>query len=937
MYLKSLEINGFKSFPDKTVLNFTRGITAVVGPNGSGKSNISDAILWVLGEQSTKALRSAKMDEVIFSGTQLRHEKNSASVTLVLDNSDRTIPMNEDEISVTRRFYRSGESEYRINGTAVRLRDVHELFMDTGLGRDGYAMVGQGRIAAVINQKSDERREIFEEAAGIAKFRYRRTQAQRQLENANENLLRLMDILNELEERVEPLREQSKKASEFIKLSHDKRELEVSLWVDDIKSAQRNTDALKRQRREYLYEYENISQKLAECESDAENIFSKMQKCTADSESLRAQIKEIQEFLSGARERTAVIKNDIAYSERDIERLSAEIDESAKHISDLEKRRKSCSDKLNELLNRRDLILDEIEKIKEEQIGYSEKTSNNKEKAAFLEQEAAAFKNKLSSLKLLSAALDAKIQQLNSQIHSARENSSVRAERMKLFISELDECLQLEKEVAEASGSAKNRIAGLNKKLALKLDEERECRDKSAELEKKKSGLLEKKKILEDMENSLEGYAESVKYILKQSKEKKLGGICSAVSEVVNAKSEHITAIETALGASAQNIITLTDTDAKNAIELLKRNRRGRATFLPLNTIRPSRLKAADDAARLNGVLGTADSLVECDEKYRPAVQFLLCRTVIAENIETALDVGKKFSFAFKTVTLDGQIVNAGGSMTGGSVSGKSGVLSRRGEINAVSGELSSLEPMLHALNEKLCTVKEEKQKINAEIEEQKQSIIKINEDALRADMEKRRITGQIESLKSDEKSLSEQIKAIENEIVKSREQIAAYGDEAEHIEKSLFEANSEIESLYTGMKEQDEKIAELSDKKTDCEMKKIAAQKDCESAERELSAAEKSLSGFMSGSNERQKRAEKLKAECAALVAELKEIEEKSKSFNKRQSDNEKHIAALTQERLMLEGALTKSQKLRNELSDEREKCSARKAVLDEKTLGAV
>lgn len=932
MYLKSLEINGFKSFPDRTRLNFPRGITAVVGPNGSGKSNISDAILWVLGEQSTKALRSSKMDEVIFSGTQLRREKNMASVTLVLDNSDRAIPMDEDEIAVTRRFYRDGDSEYRINGAAVRLRDVHELFMDTGLGRDGYAMIGQGRISAVINQKSDERREIFEEAAGIAKFRYRRTQAQRQLENANENLLRLMDILSELEERVEPLREQSIKATKFIELSKEKRELEVSLWADIIRRAESDIDELKKKRREHTYEYESITRELEECENETQSVFASMQKCTADSENLRAQINSIHEKTAQMRERSAVIKNDIAYSERDIKRLEGEKDNSEKQLSILKESEQECVRRLEELLKEREnakKAIDEILKLRQDSV---KKADDLNKLTKELEEKSTLLKNKISSIKLLSAGALARIQQLEEQTVISSENSDTRAQRRKTLLSELNDCEALKNKTDEATLSVKNSADGLKKKLDGKESEFDELNEKVKQLENKKNTLTERRKILEDMEKNLEGYASGVKFVLENAKNAKLGGICSTVSSVISAKREHLVAIETALGRAAQDIITLTDTDAKNAIELLKEKNKGRVTFLPLNTIRPSTIAETEEAIKQDGILGTADMLIDCDEKYRPAIKFLLCRIVVAENLDTALSVGKKFSFAFKTVTLDGQVVNAGGSMTGGSVSVKSGIISRRAEIISLTSQLEDIDKDALEISEKSESIKSVMESLKDELDKKARELVSINEDALRADMEKKHIMSQLSELDSDDENLKKHIESLKNETEKNKKLLVEYEEKTQSIQTELSDIESKLLSIKGDRQSQNENINELSDEKNSLEIKFVALEKDCEAAETSLNVAKQNISDFLKSDNERREMIESLIKRCKELKNELESIEDSAKKADETKRENEKKISEYSKKRIELEGVLTRQQRVRNELSDRREKCTSRTVVLDER-----
>ncbi|MBQ9522021.1 MAG: chromosome segregation protein SMC [Oscillospiraceae bacterium] len=699
MYLKALEIQGFKSFPDKTVLNFGEDLTAIVGPNGSGKSNISDAIRWVMGEQSAKGLRGAKMEDVIFGGTQKRRQVGFAQVTLVLDNTGHIFPgMEESEVAVTRRYYRSGESEYYINRQSVRLRDVMELFMDTGLGREGYSIIGQGKIDEILSAKSGERREIFEEAAGISRYRHRKEETERKLERTQENLTRVNDKISELELQVEPLRVQADKAKRFLILRDELRVLELSLWLEQL-------DALKVTAEKVRVDYAAASQERDEAREALDTLYAEgerfgeaMRDKDIESEALRAQNAELEAQRHERESAVAVLETGIAHQRENIQRAREELDETEYRSGGLVKQAaelEAQSAELSDALTARNTVLNALlEQARE----ASERADDVRLKMeAFRAREADALAA-AAELRTEAAAVNAE----NGQIQARRDAASIEYDEAKrrLEITEQQSTenaseLETAREELKAAG---NRIAGYQ----LRAGERQKKAAGASELRMQMTmdvGALDNRiRLLTDMEREYEGFSRAVKAVMRAGG--RLTGIHGPVAELMSTDAAYTVAIEIALGAALQNIVVDREEDAKRAIEFLKHQDAGRATFLPLTAIRGDELR--DTApSREPGFVGIASRLVKFDTRYQGIFYNLLGRTVVVENLDYGIAMARKFRNAFRIVTLDGQVINKGGSMTGGSVSRNAGVLSRKAELDRLNERAGTLKRNLEAAKQK--------------------------------------------------------------------------------------------------------------------------------------------------------------------------------------------------------------------------------------------
>ncbi|MFZ2539207.1 MAG: chromosome segregation protein SMC, partial [Oscillospiraceae bacterium] len=739
MLLKYLEIQGFKSFPDKTKVAFGKGLTAVVGPNGSGKSNISDAVRWVMGEQSTKTLRGSKMEDVIFTGTKTRKSQGFAEVSLTVDNSNRELPIDNDEITITRRYDRSGDSEYMINRSVVRLKDLQEILMDTGLGKDGYSMVGQGKIAEIVQSKSNERREIFEEAAGISKFRYKKNETERSLQRAEENLVRLRDILAELENRVGPLKEQSEKANKFIELSERKKSLEVSLWIDTI---ERSNLALKNQSDKIFVctgQHEEIESQIQSIENQIQQAFSDMQNSLISIDTMRREKDEIEGNIAQLTSQVAVCENDIEHNKQSIIRIQSEIENNAK-----------SSDTVNGDINDKNIQINDIntklsqinELILRKQDDLLTR-SNETEHFSLREKELSDELNRLlldqSQAKMAIALAQINLVELAETIEKNEIDEQEKRTEIDAYQKELDDAIIFMNELNEKAESLNNTYSGHKMKLenrsqklnAMKI----ECDKADLEIKEKEQRV----RILDGMEQSLDGFAFSVKEVVKKSKNGTLKGISGTVSQLIEVKDEYSTAIETALGGAMQNIVVTNEADAKAAIRALKDGNLGRATFLPITTITASTLNVSG-LENYVGFIDVASNLVSYDKKYESIVSSLLSRIVIVDDIDTAVLIAQKNNYRFKIVTLDGQVLNPGGSLTGGSKNKGQSFLSRKNDISTLKSEIEHLSLKLNQNKSSMSILLEDVSKIEAEFIALTGEMTTLNENKIRVAGECKRI-----------------------------------------------------------------------------------------------------------------------------------------------------------------------------------------------------
>ena len=840
MLLKSLEIQGFKTFPDKTKLTFDEGMTAVVGPNGSGKSNISDAIRWVLGEQSPKSLRCSKMEDVVFNGTDDRKRQGFAEVTLTIENKDRVLPFNGDEVAVTRRYYRSGESEYLINKASVRLKDINELFMDTGLGRDGYSMISQGKIDSIVSSKSEDRREIFEEAAGVSRYRYRKLEAERKLKNTEDNLLRLRDIVSDLEERVGPLKTQSDKAEKFLKYSKEKQGLEIAIWLDTLNKSQ---SMIKEQDDKLVIartQHEEVEKNLLKIQEESENIYLKNAEFSSKIDETRRKISDIESEINLKRSAVSVAENDILHNNENIERLNNEISLIDNSYSDLQNEIKEKEEKIVKLNADIESYQISYNNVSEQLNHINITSGKSSDQLQNLTAELSSLSAKASDLKVTALTSQTSAEELKSRKITLENTKQSKEREYKELLSIKDSYIKSKINLEKKSEQITNSIKGLELKLQSRQKKKDELKENADKLMLDAQEKSRRAKLLEDLERNLEGFSHSVKIIMNSYKKGQLGGIHGPVSRVIKVPDIYTVAIETALGAAMQNIVTSTEEDAKKAISYLKQNNGGRATFLPINTIKERRLNE-DGLENCNGFIGIACDLCSCKNEYKGILSSLLGRIVITENLNSATSLAKKYNYRFKVVTLDGQVVNAGGSLTGGSLGKKSGLLTRTAEIEKIKE--SALK-----LNTKYEEIQKEYNKALLEFSKLEADILGYQADLSNSKQEYIRIITELKACENEVNANESSVKEINEELALINEKSSQLFETGKNANKELEKLNFEISdiekniSVLSGDRAKfTEERENLSDKLQNIKLEIVTAQKDIDALNSEIMFAKTS------------------------------------------------------------------------------------------------
>lgn len=866
MYLKSLELQGFKSFPDKTLLEFGKGLTAVVGPNGSGKSNIGDAVRWVLGEQSSKTLRGGKMEDVIFGGTQLRKPVSFASVTLNISNDDRVLSVEGDIVSVTRRLWRNGDSEYMINGAQVRLKDILELFMDTGLGRDGYSIIGQGRVADIVGSKSNERREIFEEAAGISKFRYRKAESERRLASASDNIVRLRDILSELEGRVEPLRIQSEKAKKYLVLSQERKSLEISVWTYKLRELKETLSELENKLLVENSEYEHLDNEILHDEEQMSELVLKRRQCSAAAEEYREKIARLKESSAVAASDIAVFKNNVLHYEEQIR----DIEEKKRELGETQNQTRERIEKKKEDIER---IVSECEKNVQAATELEEKLARLIDEAEIFSRELAGTSDKLNNLYIKRSELRFAADNAKNIIRTAADDMA----ELDRAVSEISQRLSLTadeaKEAADAAEQAGRSILEHNNKLSgytilynKKSEQLSTVNSQINEAEAEIRSLDSRRQLLTELENSMDGFAGSVKSIISAGRSSRLSGIKGTVAQLISAEPKYSLAIETALGAGMQNIVVENEESAKAGIRYLKETNAGRATFLPISSVKGSTFheKGLD---MQEGYVALASELVSADDAYSGIISSLLGRIVVAENIDLATNIAKRYGYKFRIITLDGQVINAGGSFTGGSAARSTGILSRKNEIAAAQAGIKRLQSKNSILRDKQNQLTAEVGKLGFDVEGEKEAIASAESDKIRFEGECKRIeliVAQLnEKLSETERSkklIKDRLDDADSIITRSESELGDICEQITELETTAGQADKKS-------KESRSEREELSNRISGIKLHTVELSKDIEAAKQYIS----SLEGGIANSE----------AASAEYVRRIKELEELIRAQN--------------------------------------------------------
>ena len=932
MRLKELEIQGFKSFPDRTKITIGPGITGVVGPNGSGKSNISDAIRWVMGETSSKQLRGAgKMEDVIFGGTQTRGAMGFASVSLTIDNSDHGLAMDADEVTIGRRYYRSGESEYTINGQNVRLKDVYELLLDTGLGRDGYAIVGQGRIAEIVAAKSNERREIFEEASGIARFRYRKNEAERRLAAAEGNLERLRDILGELEGRVGPLKRDSEKAQKFLEYSATRKSLEITLWVDSIRRAQ---EAVRDQQRRYEAaesDYGRLSKQLDEFDARTEALRAEAQKLMLDVEQANADIRALTEAGAGRDSALAVLRNENEHARAQIAEAEAErarAGEGAKGIEAETAEHEAAIQTLREAVAKAD---EQLAGLRGRLNALEQQALQSGQRQDVLNAAIARQQEVATACKVQAASLESSLSASQTQLDALRTQAGAAGAAAEKLAAERAAAAEALQKAEENVTRCDNIKSGLALKLESRRRQQAEAAEALQKADRDRSNTAQRIRILEDLEKNLDGYQQSVKAVMRAAEARRLRGIIGPVAGILTVRKGYETAIETALGFALQNLVVENERDARAAIAFLKESRAGRATFLPLDTVQGHRFTGP-----LTGTAEVAADLVEVDARYQNIVDNLLGRIIVVDDLTEASAVAKRLSYRNRIVTLDGQVVNAGGSFTGGSTARSAGVFTRKQELDELREKLATLDKRRAEAERETSARKAEVDNLAAQVAGAESESVNAASARLRASLELERLDAAVAEGAAAAQRRKAEIDALTETLQKDKAARAQADNARVAAEAELERYTAELQTLGessgTLTAEREQITADLN-----------AAQLERLTHEKDIGLHEASLETLRSRSGEAAARARELEAAITAGNATLEANAAKAEAIERERAEAKDKIAAAEQAirnanaaRLEKEAEITRLGQENRALTDERERMGGEMARLAERRAAA-
>ena len=932
MVFKELEIQGFKSFPDKVKIRFDAGVTGVVGPNGSGKSNLSDAVRWVLGETSSRQLRAAgKMEDVIFGGTRRRSAMGFASVRLTLDNTGHTLDVDADEVTIGRKYYRSGDSEYTINGQVCRLRDVYELLLDTGIGRDGYSVIGQGRIAEIVAAKSSERREIFEEACGIAKYRYRKTEAERRLAAAGENLERLRDILGELESRVGPLERESAKAQKFLELSEQRKTLEVTLWTDSVHRAR---DTVRQQVRDYetaQADYERFDSEAKAAEQEAEEIRMQAQQLTIAVERLNGDIRSITEQISGSDSRIAVLENDILRNEESIASLRSEIEAGEQDGAEADaalQRHRAVAAKMEA---EGEKLAAEIDALNAELEQLADASNASGARKDTLRAEITDLTAKRTEAQVAQAAAEAAEETARQRLPALEQAVQEGTDQWETARQDLTDTIRYREMLTENEKQLANVRSGLELKLKNRKAALDEADTAEQRLGRELDAARQRLSVLRELEKNMDGYQNSVKSVMRAAGARRLRGIIGPVSAILKVEPGCEVAVETALGAALQNIVVENEAAAKAAIALLRSDNAGRATFLPLDTVQPGVFRG-----RLSGTARLASSLVQADARYDNIVSNLLGRIIVVEDINEASRVARDNGFRSRVVTMDGQVINAGGSFTGGSVQRSAGLFTRKQEMEELRIRAAKLQKDCLAAQEKTDQCKEQVDALQAELTATASEQITAANDRVRAEAEQKRLEAAAAQLETARNARRQEIDTLQAALADSRAKAEDAAKLQAELTAKIDRRTAEMSRIAEGddsfLTRQNALAQDLSAKR----LEQVTRQKDAELAYSQIAALEQRARDAAARRTSLEESVAALAARSDACRAEIADIRQTRADSQTTIAQKEAEIREATQKRLARQQAETETLARARTAADSREEMSREMARLAERKAAA-
>ena len=898
MYFKRLEMHGFKSFAEPVVIEFHEGVTCIVGPNGSGKSNISDAIRWVLGEQSPKMLRGGKMEEVIFSGTASRKSRGMAEVTLVIDNSTGILPIDYNEVAITRRMYRSGESEYLINNSQCRLRDIRELIMDTGIGVDGYSLIGQGKIADIVSSKPESRREIFEEAAGVVMYKSKKAEAERKLAGANANLERVNDIISEIEGRIDGLKEDSAKAKEYLELKDRYRELEINITLKNVEKLDSSNTAIREDAGQLADNIAKLTEKKREMDEKitagrARNE-SLEQLGSQARDKLLLKVEEINRLTSKSQldsEKAAGIDRDYARIQDEISQLEEKLTREAENAEALEASKDAVLEELKAEQYKLGEKVEAYNRITEESLKLSEIIENAKNQLFSLHSKVSAKRSEARSMDSYKDSLTKRKEQILSEGAEIEENTRAFKDALERIKARRQENLTLMEKVSERLRSAKEESISCKeniKKLTVQAED----------IRIRGSQLTARKKTIEEMENNYEGYNGAVKFVMKSN----IRGIDGVVAELMKVPAGLETAVETALGSGMQNIVCEKDANAKEAINLLKTNKAGRLTFLPIESIKYTQASISKAISGAPGFRGLASDLIEYNEKYEGVFRYLLGRVAVVDNMDRAVALSKAAGTGLRFVTLDGEIINANGAITGGKYkNATANLLARRNEIENLSQSIDALKAEYNNVNEQLNSEKKKAEELDSRIED--------------TEAERRNLELEAADISAKLNMLEESGKDAEQNTVKKERELAAIEQdfanavklaedafrEAEGTEAEINRLDAEINANIEEFEKIKEKVNLAGEEITVARIAKTDRDNKYESVCQLLSRIQDTIDDLTIQIDDRNDMLEVLEQEKNKLLFGSEDVGDTVKALSEEKNQLDDYIARISQEKAAL------------------------------------
>ncbi len=934
MFFKSLEIHGFKSFADKTVLNFDTKTTAVVGSNGNGKSNISDALRWVMGEQGAKTLRGEKMEDVIFHGTVERKPMGFAKVALTIDNCDRALAVDADEVVISRKLYRSGESEYLINGQKSRLKDIQEMLMGTGLGRDGYSIVGQGRVAEIVNARGTQRREIFEEAAGVSLFLHKKAEAEKQLSHAEENITRQKDIIRADEERLPILKKQSEKAALAAELYAEKKDLEISVSTARL-SNQR--DALKKLDDDLLLnraEVEHYQRDVDKLEADIEQSGDLRMRIQAELERFRRSRQDVNDEIAQKRADIQVLENDLQHNEQRRQELNSQITAAEQSTSGFDDEIRAVREKiaakqaqLREITAKRDEA--------QQQLADMAGTTEQADKAYnAIDRSLAQHYRDKSEASIKSAQAERAAEEAAEQKRVFLEGINDSEAKLAEYSSAKDMANAKLKEIAESRDTLKNQLAGyqrLGEGKKRRMDEAKAALDEvTAQLGTKQ----QRYNVLRDVENSMEGYYRSVKELIKAGKSGRIGGIHGIVADIISVDEKYVTAIETVLQSGMLHIIVDKEDTAKRCIRFLKETNAGRATMLPISSMKGRSLNEPNLASE-QGFEGIASTLVKCDDTYSEIVKYLLGTTVVVDDIDTAAYIGKRYGNKFRIVTLDGQVVNAGGSFTGGSKVSGSGIISRKQEIETLYNEVAQLRIQQNEKSEAYQQYRAESAKFSIEIEGMTEQLRDLDNEEIRHSAELSRLDSLISQLSQQGETARLTIERFDMQIAQQQEIMSVSTEQISALDKEIAELEAKLSESDSERSANAERVKALSDRISRLNLDEVAAAKDTDALNSEIRSIEANRKMLLENSGSFKQAVQKLDESDSEIRMNIGRVKLEISKHSESLSENDDDIKRCTEEVMTLEQKIEAMHRDVREAGDNKEKFNREVARLEERRTG--